>query len=151
MLKSRRLIWLSQKLSCDYPKRNNPTTLHPVQPSSRKRHGVLLDVVGWVRVTFGLVGLFGPFKLSPTPRVCVCVCVVSTRTITSYALVAPLLKGTCPFSSPPLFCTIYSFCLLTFSTFSSQLLRLGGTKTSVSLLSIQTWKPTGNKSTHYLN
>lgn len=56
---------------------------------------------------------------------CVCVCVVSTRTITSCALVAPLLKGTCPFSSPPLFCTIYSFCLLTFSTFSSQLLRLG--------------------------
>jgi hypothetical protein len=123
VLKSRRLIWLSQKLSRDYPKRNNPTTLHPVQPSSRKRHGVLLDAVGWVRVTFGLVGLFGPFKLSPTPRVCVCV--VSTRTITSYALVAPLLKGTCPFSSPPLFCTIYSFCLLTFSTFSSQLLRLG--------------------------
>jgi len=150
VLKSRRLIWLSQKLSRDYPKRNNPTTLHPVQPSSRKRHGVLLDVVGWVRVTFGLVGLFGPFKLSPTPRVCVCVCCFHTN---HYQLRAgaPLLKGTCPFSSPPLFCTIYSFCLLTFSTFSSQLLRLGGTKTSVSLLSIQTWKPTGNKSTYYLN
>jgi hypothetical protein len=106
VLKSRRLIWLSQKLSRDYPKRNNPTTLHPVQRSSRKRHGVLLDVVGWVRVTFGfgLVGLFWPFKLSPTPRVWVC---CFHMFITTFALVAPLLKGTCPFSSPPLFCTIY--------------------------------------------